>query len=302
MIKRLIRSTKTHENILVTLASLEQGDSYSLFFDLAKYNLWEYFMDKRVSIESFGQRTEVFSQTIGLAGALAFLHEELISGSSTETYHCYHLDLKPHNILVFESDGRHIWKISDFGISKIKRVETNKIYSLDNIFVPDNANAHKVLSSGVTNPRYGDTYGAPEARHQGNRINREVDVWSFGCVIVLVLTYMNSQSTGITEFQEARERNRNDDRFYGPAKSSGGSDIKYILHHSVQTWLKFLVSQAKERSNHEGSVTENVSNLLHYQILCPDPSKRLPAKHIEAHLQRIYKLFSRPPDPNMSQA
>ncbi len=40
----------------------------------------------------------------------------------SEQLQCYHLDLKPQNILVFEMGCNDIWKISDFGISKIKTV------------------------------------------------------------------------------------------------------------------------------------------------------------------------------------
>lgn len=69
------------------------------------------------------QKTVVFGKTIGLVGALASLHEELKLDPTneqpkSEQLQCYHLDLKPQNMLVFVVNGNDIWKTTAFDISR----------------------------------------------------------------------------------------------------------------------------------------------------------------------------------------
>lgn len=160
-IKQIIQSAKSHENIATTKASLERGNTYSLFFDLAKCNLWEYYMEDADTLKSLEDKQRVFSQSIGLAGALAYLHHDLYLASSNEQLQCYHLDLKLQNILVFETSGKQIWKISDFGMSQIKHIPGNRSGSeahlsfLDKIFQSKKPDDDP--SSEVDNSRYGGT-------------------------------------------------------------------------------------------------------------------------------------------------
>ncbi len=170
-IKQFIQCAKSHDNIATTKASLEWGNTYSLFFDLAKCNLWEYFMDDAKddadTVNTLVEKQRVFGRTIGLAGALTYLHDELYLDSTNEQLQCYHLDLKPQNILVFGTSGKEIWKISDFGISQIKRVPQNKSHGesehhisfLDRIFTSKTPDDDP--SSGVDNSRYGGTLCFP---------------------------------------------------------------------------------------------------------------------------------------------
>jgi len=48
-------------------ASLEWGDTYSIFFDLAKKNLGQYFIDTNIIINGVNQKAKIFGRTIGLA-------------------------------------------------------------------------------------------------------------------------------------------------------------------------------------------------------------------------------------------
>lgn len=214
ILKKLIQADKHHEIILVTKASLYWGSTYSLFFDLAKYNLSEYFHDENMSMLP-KQKAMVFGQCIGWAGALAFLHKNLfLNVSTSEQLQCYHLDLKPQNILVFERDepngrqGNYIWKISDFGISKVKyckrhgskELSSQHVSFLEMIFPPKKPIDDPDASTGVDNSRYGGTYAAPEARLENDKVTRKSDVWSLGCLIILVLTFLDSGTIGIADF------------------------------------------------------------------------------------------------------
>ena len=303
ILKNFIQADKQHENILVTKATLEWGDTYSLFFDLAKYNLWDYFHDENISILPT-QKAVVFGQCIGLAGALAFLHNDLfLNSGSGEQLQCYHLDLKPQNILVFERDephgskGKYIWKISDFGISKIthrKRRGSNESSShhesfLEMIFRPKKPND---ASSGVDNARYGGTYAAPEARLDGTKVTRKSDVWALGCVITLVLTFLDSGTKGIADFDNSRLHDRDNDRFFESKKPMLGTEDVDELHHSVPTWLGRLVEKAHERSELEGKAIEKTSTYVLESMLHPDQEKRHDAKQVENKLKGIQLQYA----------
>lgn len=226
-IKQFIQCAKSHNNIATTKASLEWGNTYSLFFDLAKYDLWEYFTQEADTIKTLEDKRRLFSQTIGLAGALAHLHEELYLDSTNEQLQCYHMDLKPQNILVFETNGKHIFKISDFGISQIKRVPFNQPASEHHVSflgIFQSRKPDESPSSGVHNSRYGGTYAAPEARGKSDTVTRKSDVWSLGCVITLILTFLHNPSQGIDQFQKARARDRSHDWFFDSKALKAGSE------------------------------------------------------------------------------
>lgn len=295
IITKLIQSPKSHENILTTKASLERGGTYSLFFDLAeKGDLWQYFINKEIIIDGVGQKATIFGRTIGLAGALVFLHEELHLNPTneqpkSEQLQCYHLDLKPQNILVFEgTGGNDIWKISDFGISKIKILPHGQIF-LDKVFKPKK---HMDPSSGVENARFGGTYAAPEARELSDRVTRKSDVWSLGCVLALVLTFLDSQSSGIHEFQEARQENRTHDWFFDSEALKTRSDDKKILHSSVSDWLNALTKKASNRGEAEGLAIQKASEMLQDKLLIRDQDQRLSAKQVLRELRSIQSCFT----------
>ena len=280
----------------MTSASLERGNSYSLFFDLAKYSLWDYFEDSNVSITTLEQKRAVFSRTIGLAGALAYLHDELFLASTGEQLCCYHLDLKPHNILVFEDGGNITWKVSDFGISQIKRISASRTHSesshptslLNKIFRPESVD----YSSGVETPRDAGTYTAPEARHKMEKVTRASDVWSLGSVLTLVLAFMEDQRNGIKDFKDARMKGKEDDLFYDKSSPMYGTESRSSLRPSVRVRLDFLEENAKKRSKAEGEAVGMASDLIRNRMLLPNPRDRATAKQVESELRSIQTYFA----------
>ena len=251
-----------------------------------------------MTINSIDQKATIFGRTIGLAGALAYLHEGLDLSSTNKKLHCYHLDLKPQNILIFEADGNDIWKISDFGISRIKSVPRDRPHGqydsvsehlLDKIFNPKK---DVDLSSGVKNARFGGTYAAPEAREEHDMVTRNSDVWSLGCVLVLVLTFLESQSRGIHQFQQVREKNRKHDWFFDSKALKTNSRERHILHSSVSKWLKMLTKQASKRGISEGRAIQRTSEMLQDKVLIRDPNERFSANKVESELRDIQSCFT----------
>ena len=296
IVQQIVQATKKHNNILVTRASIHIGNYYYLVFDLAKYDLWRFFKDRSEPPPgTFVQRMNVLSCFIGLAGGLAYLHEELSIAlpERNQLLRCYHLDLKPQNILVFFEDGKMILRFTDFGISKIKHIEPQSlgddaddpIHSLDRIFRPSPL---AEPTSGIDNSRYGGTYAAPEAVAANGRVTRKSDVWGFGTVLTLAMTYTQYGWDGIVAFAHARSRDR-DDRFFDvPA----GDESACVLHSSVVQQLDNLIGKASEESEVEEQVFRLVSDLIKNKILRPQPADRVYARQVEDSLRSIHSTFS----------
>ena len=294
-IKQIIQSVRGHRNIATTRASLEWGNTYSLFFDLAERNLWQHFMEDRDPVKTLEERQRVFSRICGLAGALAHLHEGLKLHRTNEPLQCYHLDLKPQNILVFGTGDDQIWKISDFGMSQIKQTQPMesqhepKHHLLDRIF--QSTKPSDDPSSGVDNSRYGGTYAAPEAKEKSDTVTRKSDVWSLGCVITLLITYLHAQSQGIKQFEKFRASDRPQDWFFDPEAWKTGSDNSGILHSSVVEWFEILIKGASRRGQQEAKTIVNTVDLLKDQIFLRDEENRLSAKKVEEKLETLAYSF-----------
>lgn len=117
----------------------------------------------------------------GLSSALKAVHE--FFSDDLQAIGCHH-DLKPSNILI---DGEKLL-LADFGLSRFKDVSEN---------------SNSLFRGGL-----GD-YIAPECEElEGDfnigRICRSSDIWSFGCILAEVLTYMVKGSSGVQSFREKR--------------------------------------------------------------------------------------------------
>ena len=93
----------------------------------------------------------------------------------------YHHDLAPKNILV---DGSRLM-LADFGLSNFKDLsEKPSTYFKDN---------------------HGD-FIAPECldlegKLVRSRIGQDSDIWSFGCILMVVFIYMKSGADGVHQFE-----------------------------------------------------------------------------------------------------
>ena len=101
---------------------------------------------------------------ISIVEAVAYCHSE-INGEW-----CGHYDIKPRNILLFQSEGRWLWKLGDFGLSTIKRV-------------CDIGNKDDVGTNEYHPPEY---YKNPRNHQYGPSF----DVFSTGCVVLQLATLL----------------------------------------------------------------------------------------------------------------
>lgn len=289
-IQEILQQSKSHKNIMVTQCSLQYGNRFSLFFELAKCNLWEYLSDVRAAAPStLDQKYAIFHRGVELAGALAFLHEEL-TWKSTIRLSCYHLDLKPHNVLVVNCrDGVERWKITDFGMSRVKpvgkaevpppglsRTSTFGDIDLGRHFRRKTPPINSTTALASTENRRGEgTYLAPETVIGDGRVSAESDIWSFGCVFSLVITFIGSGPSGVLHFDDFR-RHPGGNHFFELNQELDQAKI----NPRVLEWFTKLCSGASQRDSVEGKIFEETTKLLREDVLVVS---RLDRQKIKAH-------------------
>jgi hypothetical protein len=143
------------------------------------------FLELKSRPDGFEDDYSFYKAIHGLCSALHTVHDFGSPGTLLKMKG-YHHDLKPGNILF--SQGRFI--LSDFGLSSL------------------------ISASDQTQPKYKPTLGyylAPECPGKWNEFNaenvgQEADVWALGCILLVVLIYMQSGPEGINKFWEGQKR------------------------------------------------------------------------------------------------
>ena len=129
-------------------------------------------------------RHHIYSDAmLGLARGVSYIHREIDGVVG------YHRDLKPKNILLFARRSEWIWKICDFGCANLK---------------PEHDTG--TLNFATT------TYWAPpefftdNIGHNGPTHGRAHDVYSLGCIFLLLATMLQHRwhHDGIRLFEEQR--------------------------------------------------------------------------------------------------
>ncbi|KAF2732806.1 kinase-like protein, partial [Polyplosphaeria fusca] len=170
-----------HPNIIQFYTAFSIGGRSSLFFECADHDLTIFFQQER---PSHFEDDELLNQLFGLASALDQIHNYFSEEYDLRLIGC-HYDLTPKNILV----KGHRLLLSDFGLSRLK----SEAKGSDSMF-----------KGGI-----GD-YLAPECQSlQGDflkhRIRRPSDIWSFGCILAEMTTYLARGPSGVTDFAAKRE-------------------------------------------------------------------------------------------------
>jgi serine/threonine protein kinase len=286
--------------------SLEFGTTYSLFMPLANCDLMEY-MESRTQPQSFGEKAAFVKCAVDLAGAIDFLHEQLVS-PNYEKLSCFHMDLKPQNILVVIRDGVHTWKLSDFNMSRVKGrknpglqpnrsptfYDINKLFKQEKPIVPTSS-----LADSTVNRRGTGTYLAPEACI-GDAVQAESDIWSLGCVITIVFTYMCKGFSGVKSFSELRSSKSRDltDCFFTLWRKRDLPKISdAVLNDGVTRWLKQL--RTTQPTDSEKAILEDLTRFLEKQVFVIDPARRksTTADQIRHKLVNASNGYRRIPEP-----
>ncbi|KIW59393.1 hypothetical protein, variant [Exophiala xenobiotica] len=227
-----------HPNLVPFLGSYAQYGVENFLFTYVPMNLAQLFQeDRELPAHS------IYLGMCGIADALAQIHHFSVSDGRVEFNRIgYHHDLRPPNILV-QGDA---FLIADFGLSRLKR---------------DDRDSKTRLRGGH------DDYLGPEAFDMvdmtNGRVGRALDIWSLGCILAEVATFIESRS--VARFRELREATYGTE--FRITDSAFHLDGK--VRPAVLTWLDDLlhVSCDKELPKLLGLI---------YQMLEPNPYRRIP--------------------------
>jgi serine/threonine protein kinase len=271
-----------HGNIMNSLTTFTHDGNFIIISPLADLDLRKFFCGK---YSDFGVRQQRFTplellrEAACLAGALDFLHYQL--RLRDKKIACAHLDFKPDNILVQWSEGpKHFpvgkWLVHDFGTARIKEPSEEA-----NALAPGDFLAHFSLTKAQRNP---GPFQAPEVQQSKDRkVGRESDMWSFGCLLVEVLSFaiggpdqVASLANSIYQRDPDQPNQTLTDYFYTFAANG-----KPILKPSLTTWLKNLRTEELEDA-WIGKTLDLVSS-----ILVDPPTSRLKALKAQVELDAI---------------
>ena len=193
-----------HTNIMQSFASFVHGPDFVILSPWADgRDLHKFLYFPQELFSNYPERStgftpnNIFMEIYSLAQALDFLHNQM-GTSSGRKLTCAHLDLKPENVLVcFNSTGNTPvgrWKIGDFGLSNVEE----SVARGELVHVPP-AQEHaagrapgNILRDVSVRPlkRGPGPFQPPEVKNeQTAKVSTRRDVWSFGCILAMVLAF-----------------------------------------------------------------------------------------------------------------
>jgi serine/threonine protein kinase len=267
-----IRRGNVHKNVLINYGSLVHPEERSsnlvraLLLPWTDFGTLENLMKDNRNRDTPTKRRNNIHGMVGVADALAWLSQMKISlpRIPTRKVQVMHCDIKPQNILVFpapDQEDRFIFKVSDFG--------------------------HAFLSMSIRrpSPRYESTYCAPEIAWGNRIVEKNSDVWPFGCVLLLVLVFTTRGYQEITILRENLQDNGTYDTFY----ESTAEPTRYRLKRPVSNWIENLRKGALSTEDiNETEMTKETGKILHEYILVPDYKSRKDMAFICEKLEAAY--------------
>ncbi|KAI9785126.1 MAG: hypothetical protein M1839_000764 [Geoglossum umbratile] len=205
-----------HPNITELLCSYTYRGKHNFLFPLAHGGDLATFLTQQDRPPSFQSDETFFTALSELSSAIDKVHDYTSARLNLSLIGCHH-DLKPKNILV----DRHTFVLADFGLSRFKKATE---------------------SSKSRFERGEGHYLAPECEdYEGSfekhTISRPSDIWSFGCIIAEVYTYMKTGADGVKSFKLRREVTIENFKTFTFHKNKQQND-------GVNTWLSGLECQS----------------------------------------------------------
>ncbi|KAF2809499.1 kinase-like protein [Mytilinidion resinicola] len=233
-----------HPNVIELLASYTHGDKHNLIFPFAEDgNLHSFLLADRPT--SFASDEAFLDAFCGLASAIERVHYYALEKLQIEMIGCHH-DLKPKNILV---QGKS-FLLSDFGLSKLKEATDD--------------------SKSPYEHGAGD-YLAPEC--ETHTVSRPSDIWSFGCIILEILTYIQGNSKAVKDFRDAR-------------KEKLGNQVRRAFHAGIDKPKAIVLDSLTKLAEFDS--TSQILVELTKSMLDMDPKARPDAKHVASRLRFIF--------------
>jgi len=268
-----------------------------LYFDVANGNLHEYFVNEPTVPKSAIDIRSFLWRFHGILDALAFLHEDLVKPENpSEVWRFAHLDLRPANILVFKKSNRYnqeIWKIHDFGISKVKKTtKSDEVTGWQKMFRSD---SDDLTASGTFRAPRSATFLAPEYKNYAvsemASVTYKADIWSFGCIMSVGLSFLISGSESVKQFSINRKQRAGvEDVFFvsGEKKMFNMGKLRINLNPAVSEYFgdiqRYIESETETPLT---PVFQSIIAFLKDKTLAPVPRARVKAKEGAKRLHDI---------------
>jgi serine/threonine protein kinase len=202
-----------HKNIIELLATYEYDNEHYLLFPLLSMDLAN-FLEREQRYGEFVENSTFYKALSGLASAIETIHNATLKNEDMLlTRIGYHHDIRPKNILVTPET----FVLTDFGLARLK--------------MPDD-DSQTGWKSGI-----GD-YIAPECMNDNwdhQQVGRSIDIWSYGCLLAEVATYMERGCLGVKEFRSERRKTSTTQAIQNSYFFEGLS-----LRRSVSDWLALV--------------------------------------------------------------
>jgi len=179
-----------HRHLVTLLASYEHGGRYHFLFPWAKSTLEKFWETSPKPLDSDADAVIwVAEQLEGITGAINAIHEPKDNDTLQvpgEARYGRHGDLKPDNILLFETDHspRGTLVVTDLGLSTYNRVVSRSAHPGINARIPG--------------------YRAPECDIIDGTATRGTDIWSLGCLYLELLTWLLGGYALVEKFKDQR--------------------------------------------------------------------------------------------------
>jgi serine/threonine protein kinase len=241
-----------HPNIVELLGSYTHRDKHNLLFPMAQGGDLATLLTLKDRPSYFKEDETFFLALSELSSAIEMVHNYASERLDLKLIGCHH-DLKPKNILV----DKDTFILADFGLSKFKKAteSSNTLFKIG-----------------------GGFYLAPECEDyedgfEKHTISRPSDIWSFGCIMADVLTYMKKGVDGLAEFKSKREIK------IGSFKTYTFHAGRHEANKGVTTWLLDLKIS--------GTQSDQLLIQLVRSMLSMEPSARPKAREVTSRLRFI---------------
>ncbi|KAI0855686.1 kinase-like domain-containing protein [Xylaria cubensis] len=234
-----------------------------------------------------GRLMECMQQFKGIVEAVVFLHNSESNGRNT----CYcHFDIKPENILVFDSVSSIIgkWQLIDFGITTIS--DKKYLFWTDGGAREEGTYPHFTITVGTTAKALASRYQPPEIisnihrlerGESGTFMGRGSDVWSLACVFAELV----AANMGGLDDLERKTRHFFYEEVETPWICPGfPGDSGYRRHHSFNRWLENLRRQGKSEPALK-ICRELIAKMTHIKRI-----RRLKSQQVLERMERLLEL------------
>lgn len=292
-----------NDNVMLSIATFTHGTDFVIISDLADLDFHRFLHGHGLEehIINFTPLA-LLKEASNLCGALQFIHDGLWLASRKIS--CAHLDLHPSNILVTWQPnnidnpvGR--WQLHDFGISRIKSprdTEHDPNGQLDAHNRSDSTEGRSISApalapgefiknnfSHTSSKRAPGAFMAPEIGFEDKAVGQESDMWSFGCILAVLVAFAVGGPAYVIAFQDARladsvPRKAQTDYFYKP-----GEGNSHIVKPSVRKYLTELVKFPDE----DEWILEIVESIFRMLQVDPKERQKTKAEHVREDLETL---------------